>query len=66
MNSQLYFVYGCNSFGDTTEKRLTDKEHLETAIKTAKKDFNGMTIYVNKASFCFDGYLVQGSFCGSF
>jgi hypothetical protein len=66
MNNQFYFVYGCNSIGEPTEKRVTDEAHLSVAIKSAREDFKGMKICVNKASFCFDGYFVQGDYIGSF
>lgn len=66
MKEQFYFVYGCDADGNPTDKRVTDEEHLQNAIETAKKDFNGMKIYVNKACFCFNGYLVQSDYVGRF
>lgn len=62
----FFFVYGCNAVGEPTEKRVTDGAHLPVVIKAAREDFKGMKICVNKAVYCFDGYLVQGEYYGSF
>lgn len=65
MNKQLYFVYAILPNGDGTEKLVTDEEHLETCVETAKHKFNTDKVYYNKASMCFDGYLVQGEYLGT-
>lgn len=63
---KFYFVYGVNQFGEATEKRITDEEHLQVAINTLKDELNVKKVYVNKATFCFDGFLVQGDYLGTF
>ena len=65
MEKQLYFVYAILPNGDSTEKLVTDEEHLETCINTAKVKFNAIRVHHNKASMCFDGYLVQGDYLGT-
>lgn len=65
MDEQLYFVYAILSNGDSTEKLVTDSEHLDTCVNNAKAKFNAIRVHVNKASMCFDGYLVQGDYIGT-
>ena len=65
-DAQFFFVYAVDDYFESSEKRVTDKEHLLKAIEMAKQDFKGHIICLNKASFCFDGYLVQGDYIGSF
>ena len=63
--TDLFFVYALDENGYVKgEKRVTDSEHLEEAIKYVKHDFHTDEAHVNKASFCFDGYLVQGDYLG--
>ena len=40
MEKQLFLVYGIKKDGSTTEKRVTDREHLEKCAKYVKHDFN--------------------------
>ena len=65
MEKQLFLVYGIKKDGSTTEKRVTDREHLEKCAKYVKHDFNVAEVHYNKAAFCFDGYLVQGDYQGT-
>lgn len=65
MEKQLFLVYGIKKDGSTTEKRVTDREHLEKCAKYVKHDFNVAEAHYNKAAFCFDGYLVQGDYQGT-
>ena len=48
MENQFYFVYAVLPNGDSTEKLVTDEEHLETCINTAKSKFktSKVTIWV--------------------
>lgn len=65
MEKTLYFVYALDEHGYLKgEKRVTDEEHLETCAKYVKHDFGVEFAHYNKCSFCFDGYLVQGDYCG--
>lgn len=63
---ELYFVYALDRDGCVikNEKRVTDSEHLDECVKSTKHDFNVDCVYYNKCCMCFDGYLVQGSYCG--
>ena len=65
MEKKLYFVYGILPNGDSTDKRVTDQEHLETCAYYVKHDFNVPTAHYNEATFCFDGYLVLGEYQGT-
>lgn len=65
MKNQWYFVYAIFPNGDSTEKLVTDEEHLETCVETAKHKFNTDKVHYNKASLCFDGYLVQSTYMGT-
>lgn len=66
MENQLYFVTIVKkSNGDLVEKRVTDQEHLDCAVFYARHDHGSKCAYhVNKASMCFDGYLVNGDYVG--
>lgn len=60
----MYFVYCLDENGYKIENRVTDGEHLDTCIDRAKVDWRVSTVHVNKASMCYDGYLVQGDYLG--
>ena len=70
MTDKLFFVYGIKDDGAATPKRVTDRENLKKCIKYALHDFGkeyGCTeVYVNRTYICFDGYLEQGDYIGSF
>lgn len=61
---QMYFVYYLNSVGDKVEQRVTDEAHLNVCIEHSKQDWRVDKVWVNKADFCFNGYLVQGDYVG--
>lgn len=64
---ELYFVYALGEDGShLSDKKVTDKEHLETCIKELKWELGVSKVYVNKADMAFCGWLVQGDFCGTF
>ena len=65
MENQFYFVYAVLPNGDSTEKLVTDEEHLETCINTAKSKFKTSKVHYNKAGMCYDGYLVQSEYMGT-
>ena len=65
MENQFYFVYAVLPNGDSTEKLVTDEEHLETCINTAKSKFKTSKVHYNKAGMCYDGYLVQSDYMGT-
>ena len=65
MENQFYFVYAILPNGDSTEKLVTDEEHLDTCINTAKSKFNTSKVHYNKAVMCYDGYLVQSEYMGT-
>ena len=63
--SQVYLVYAILPNGDSTEKLVTDEEHLDMCINTAKSKFNTSKVHYNKAVMCYDGYLVQSEYMGT-
>ena len=65
MEKQFYFVYAILPNGDGTEKLVTDEEHLDTCINTAKSKFNTSKVHYNKAVMFYDGYLVQSEYMGT-
>ena len=65
MENQFYFVYAVLPNGDSTEKLVTDEEHLETCINTAKSKFKTSKVHYNKAVMCYDGYFVQSEYMGT-
>lgn len=65
MENQFYFVYAILPNGDSTEKLVTDEEHFDTCINTAKSKFNTSKVHYNKAVMCYDGYLVQSDYMGT-
>ena len=65
MENQFYFVYAILPNGDSTEKLVTDEEHLDICINTVKTKFRASKVHYNKAGMCFDGYLVQSDYIGT-
>ena len=65
MEVNLYFVYGILPNGDTTEKRVTDLLHLRHCADMLKAQCGVSKAHYNVADMCFDGYLVQGEYCGT-